>query len=91
MVYKVMPTMPISELRKRQGELVTQIRATPLLLTHNGHAAGVLIHPQVWNDLMEAYGEHLQTNPPTVDVADCISWEEFQNLQATEVVVNGMG
>ena len=91
MVYKVMPTMPVSELRKRQSELVALVRETPLLLTHNGYAAGILIHPQVWNDLMEAYEEQLKINPPTVDISDCLSWEEFQNLQTTEVVVNGMG
>lgn len=90
MIYKAMPTVPASDLRKRQGEIVDRIKETPILLTHNGHGAGVLVHPQVWNDVMDIYAQWMRLNPPSVDVADALTWEEFQSLQ-TEAVVHAVG
>jgi hypothetical protein len=90
MIYKAMPTVPASDLRKRQGEIVDRIKETPILLTHNGHGAGVLVHPQVWNDVMDIYAQWMRLNPPSVDVSDALTWEEFQSLQ-TEAVVHAVG
>ena len=91
MVYKAMPTIPASDLRKYQGEIVARIKESPILITHNGHAAGILVHPQVWNDIMDVYEQWMRLNPPTVDVSTCVSWGEFQRLQEPEVVANGVG
>lgn len=52
-MYKVMPTVPVSDLRLRQAAILSQLRETPILLTQRGHSAGVLIHPDLWNDIVE--------------------------------------
>ena len=91
MVYKVMPTIPASDLRKYQAEIIARVKETPLLLTHNGHAAGILVHPKVWNDILEIYERWLKFNPPTLDVDDAVTWEEFMRLQEPEVALHNVG
>ena len=53
MVYRAMPTLPVSDLRSRQAEILSRLRETPILLTHRGESAGILVHPDVWNDLVD--------------------------------------
>ncbi len=53
MVYRAMPTLPVSDLRTRQAEILSRLRETPILLTHRGESAGILVHPDVWNDLVD--------------------------------------
>jgi prevent-host-death family protein len=57
-MYKVLPTMPVSELRTHQAEILNQLQQTPVLLTQRGQGAGVLVHPDTWNKVMEQL-EHL--------------------------------
>lgn len=52
MLYTAMPTMPVSDLRNKQAEVVAQLDETPVLLTRGGHGAGVLVHPEKWNQIM---------------------------------------
>ena len=52
MMYTAMPTLPVSDLRNKQAEVVKQLDTTPILLTRAGHGAGVLVHPDRWNQLM---------------------------------------
>jgi len=52
-VQKVMPTLPVSELRTRQAEIVAQLKKGPVLLTQHGRGAGVLVDPSMWNELVE--------------------------------------
>jgi PHD/YefM family antitoxin component YafN of YafNO toxin-antitoxin module len=52
MLYSAMPTLPVSDLRNRQAEIVKQLDETPILLTRGGYGAGVLVHPDKWNQLM---------------------------------------
>jgi hypothetical protein len=40
-------------LRSRQAEILSRLRETPILLTHRGESAGILVHPDVWNDLVD--------------------------------------
>lgn len=53
MLYTAMPALPVSDLRNRQAEVVEQLSETPVLLTRGGHGAGVLVHPDKWNQLMK--------------------------------------
>ena len=48
---KTMPTIPVSELRKRQSEVITAIEQEPYLLTHKGHSAGVLVSVEQWDSI----------------------------------------
>jgi prevent-host-death family protein len=52
MLYSAMPTLPVSDLRNKQAEVVKQLDETPILLTRGGYGAGVLVHPEKWNQLM---------------------------------------
>lgn len=53
MTYRAMPALPVSELRTHQAEILRRLRETPIMLTHRGESAGVLVHPEVWNDLVD--------------------------------------
>jgi prevent-host-death family protein len=45
--------VPISEIRKRQNEILVQLNAGPVILTQRGRAAAVMISPKEWNRLIE--------------------------------------
>jgi len=51
---KVMETLPVSELRSHQAEVLTKLKENPILLTQRGRGAGVLVHPDQWNEIVEA-------------------------------------
>ncbi len=53
MLYKAMPTMPVSDLRIHQAKVIATLSDTPVMLTNRGEGAGVLVHPDVWNKLVE--------------------------------------
>jgi PHD/YefM family antitoxin component YafN of YafNO toxin-antitoxin module len=57
-MYKVMPTMPVSDLRLRQAAILAQLNETPILLTQRGHSAGVLVHPDLWNEMVERLADY---------------------------------
>ncbi len=53
MFYKVMPSMSVDDLPRDQAELLETLHETPVMLVNRGENAGVLVHPQIWNDLIE--------------------------------------
>lgn len=53
MLYTAMPTLPVSDLRNKQAETIAQLDETPVLLTRGGHGAGVLVHPDKWNNMVK--------------------------------------
>lgn len=57
-MYKVMPTIPVSDLRTQQASILAQLDDTPILLTQRGHGAGVLVHPDLWNELVELIADY---------------------------------
>jgi PHD/YefM family antitoxin component YafN of YafNO toxin-antitoxin module len=52
-MYNAMPTLPVSDLRNRQSEIIEQLDETPVLLTRGGYGAGVLVHPEKWNQMVQ--------------------------------------
>jgi len=52
-MYSAMPTLPVSDLRNRQSEIIERLDDTPVLLTRGGHGAGVLVHPDKWNQMIQ--------------------------------------
>ena len=52
-LYKVAPTIPVSELTKYPNSVFAQLAHSHILLTRQGKAAGVLVHPTVWNRILE--------------------------------------
>ncbi len=60
-MHKAMPTMPVSELRTRQSAILAQLDDTPILLTQRGHGAGVLVHPDLWNEMVELLADYEDT------------------------------
>ncbi len=57
-MYKAMPTMPVSDMRTRQAAILAKLSETPVLLTQHGHGAGVLVHPDLWNEMVELLAEY---------------------------------
>jgi hypothetical protein len=56
-VFPAMTTLPASRMRRDQGRIFAMLDQATLLLTHHGHAAGVLVQPAVWNQLLERLEE----------------------------------
>ena len=52
-IYPAMTTFSASAMRRQQGMIFETVKKRPILFTHHGHAAGVLVHPDVWNRLLE--------------------------------------
>lgn len=50
---KAMPTMPVSDMRTRQAAILAKLNETPILLTQHGQGEGVLVHPDLWNEMVE--------------------------------------
>ncbi len=46
-------TMPISDLRGNQAQILDGLKEAPILLTRQGKAAAVLVDPDKWNALIE--------------------------------------
>lgn len=55
MLYGALPTIPITELRTQQPAVLESLQESPIILTRDGRGAGVLVHPQTWNFLIDAY------------------------------------
>ena len=49
MLYETIPTLPVSDLRNRQAEVVAQLNDTPIMLSDTG----ILVHPKKWDELMK--------------------------------------
>lgn len=45
----VLPTLPITDLRTKQPEVLSHLQQSPVVLTHHGHGAAVLVSPDQWN------------------------------------------
>lgn len=45
----VLPTLPITDLRTKQPKVLDQLQESPVVLTHRGHGAAVLVSPAQWN------------------------------------------
>lgn len=45
----VLPTLPITDLRTKQPEVLKGLQDSPIVLTHHGHGAAVLVSPNQWN------------------------------------------
>lgn len=53
MTHIAMTAVPVTDLRTRQPEIFEGLKEAPVLLTRQGHGAGVLVHPDTWNQLIE--------------------------------------
>ncbi|MBE2237395.1 MAG: type II toxin-antitoxin system Phd/YefM family antitoxin [Caldilineaceae bacterium] len=48
-----MQTIPISDLRFHQAEVLDQLQQRPVVLTRQGRAAAVLVSPDEWNSVVQ--------------------------------------
>ena len=81
-MYKVLPTMPVSDLRTQQAMILNQLTETPILLTQRGQGAGVLVHPDTWNKFVEQlehllHLELLRKRAAEVTRGEYVTFEEF--------------
>ncbi len=52
-MYPIPETLPISELRHAQAQVIGRLTDGPIVLTQRGKAAAVLVEPSLWNRLLE--------------------------------------
>jgi prevent-host-death family protein len=78
-------TIPISELRQRQNEILSKLYDGPVLLTQHGRAAAVLVDPEQWNWLVEAFEDlhdalEVRQIKARIDAGEeeVIDWAEFE-------------
>lgn len=50
---KVLPVLPISDLRQKQAEILAMLDQSPVLLMNRGDAAGVLVSVDQWNSIAD--------------------------------------
>ena len=60
-MYKAMSTIPVSDLRTKQASIIAQLKKSPILLTQRGRGAGVLVHPDQWNEIIELLEDYEST------------------------------
>jgi hypothetical protein len=78
MLYGALPTIPITEFRTKQPEILQHLKRSPIMFTRQGHGAGVLLHPRVFNDLVRVYQLALEAGLLEVDQSDLLDWEEVE-------------
>lgn len=86
-MYKVLPTMPVSELRTQQAAILSQLQETPILLTQRGQGAGVLVHPDTWNKVIDQlehllHLELLRQRAAEIARGDYVTFEELEQTLA---------
>ena len=52
-MHKMPPTVPISNLRNEQDEILTMMDEQPVVLTPRGKARAALVNIDQWNQLMD--------------------------------------
>lgn len=52
-MYKMPPTIPISNLRNDQDEILAMMDEQPVMLTQRGKARAALVNIEQWNHLMD--------------------------------------
>ena len=52
MIYSAMSTIPITDLRTKQPEIIENLKQAPIMLTRQGYGAGILVHPDTWNQMV---------------------------------------
>ena len=52
-MHKMPPTIPISNLRNEQEEILSMMDEQPVMLTQRGKARATLVNVEQWNQLMD--------------------------------------
>jgi hypothetical protein len=78
MLYAVMPTIPVSDLRRGQSKVISQLDDTPILLTNDGRGAGILVHPRVWNELIAVYQMAMERGILDQRFGESVDWSEVE-------------
>lgn len=93
-MYKVLPTMPVSELRTQQAAILDQLHQSPVLLTQRGQGAGVLVHPDTWNKVMEQleqllHLELLRQRSSEITRGEFVTFEELEQKLTERGLLDG--
>ncbi|MFQ6014205.1 MAG: type II toxin-antitoxin system Phd/YefM family antitoxin [Anaerolineae bacterium] len=83
--------IPISRLRHAQNEILARLSESPVVLTHHGKAAAVLVDPDQWNWLLE----ELETWQDSFDALEAkyrieTGEEEVINWSKVEAALDGV-
>ncbi|MFN8495708.1 MAG: type II toxin-antitoxin system Phd/YefM family antitoxin [Caldilineaceae bacterium] len=82
---QVLPTQPISNFRQSQSEILELLEQGPVVLTHHGTAAGVLLSVAQYNTMVKLIRRYddmeiirKRLHEMEVDAASWQSMEEFE-------------
>jgi len=70
-------TIPISDLRARQSDILRDLSQGPVVLTQHGRAAAVMVSPERWNRLLEELEDLRDT------IAAVESYDEYRRDPST--------
>jgi hypothetical protein len=75
MLHTALPTIPISDLRTKQPEIMNSLAQSPIMFTRQGYGAGVLVHPRLWNYLIAIHQKAQAAGLVDVNDAQRIDWK----------------
>ncbi len=88
----VMQTLPISDLRFRQAEVLDHLQESPVVLTRQGRAAAVLVAPDEWNAIvcqLEDFEDALAVMQARLEILagdeELLDWETVKPQRRTIV------
>jgi prevent-host-death family protein len=87
------PIIPISDIRKRQQEILEQVAHSPVVLTQHGKAAAVMVDPDTWNQIMEELEDlrdllTIQRQDKAIATGEA-NWEDVDNDELQEWMDSG--
>lgn len=78
-----MSRISVSKARDRLSEVVEMSRSEPVVLEHYGRAAAVVVSPDRYDEMLEAYEESLD-----VEAFDAALSEEGENIPWEQVKID---
>lgn len=85
-----MPTVPVSDLRNRQAEIIAELTHTPVMLTNRGEGTGVLVNPNAWNALLDEI-ERLRHIVKLQQISKRMSEGDFLSKEEVEMALTEKG
>jgi prevent-host-death family protein len=89
-------TIPISDLRFHQTQVIDRLAEAPVVLTKQGRAAAVLVSPEYWNRVIEEledFADALVVAQAKLALArgeeDLVEWDEVKR-ELGEVALNAV-
>ena len=78
MLQSVMPSISVSDLRTNHSEVYERLHSTSLRVTSRSHGDAVLVHPRIWNKLVETYYLYRERDLESIEEEGFIPFEDHK-------------